>query len=144
MQAPTAVELLVGNIQSIGLLYDVAGILILGLSVMSRWSDVILSQSTTYWDFNAPLAEALSASKLDTLFGSLLLALGFSLQFAAQLGWYASRTAGLFLLGALVPVLALYCFWLRREIVKRLTVRIRTKLEQKQELAAKKSPNTAG
>ena len=112
--------------------------------MISRWSDVILSQSTTYWEFNAPLAEALSASKLDTLFGSILLALGFSFQFAAQLGWWASRTAGLFLLCALVFVLAFYCFWVRRVIVKRLTARIRSKSEQNREPAGTESPDTDG
>lgn len=130
MQAPTAFELLVGNLQAIGLFYDLAGILILGISVVSKWTDVISQQSGTSWDYNASLAEALSASKLDALIGTILLALGFGFQLAAQMGCSATSTLGLLLLCSLILVAVLYGFWLRRVIVNRLTSRIRARHEQ--------------
>ena len=144
MQAPTVFELLIGNLQSIGLIYDVAGILILGIPVMFRSVDRILAQSSEYWDYSAPVAKALSSRTSDTFVGSILLSAGFILQIAAQIGCYATRNTGLFLIGALVLVVGLYWFCLRRVVVNFLTSRAQAKWEKEEsEIQARGSTESA-
>ena len=137
MQVPAFVDLAMANLQSIGLLYDVAGILILGIPVMFRSVDKILAQSGTYWDYSRPVAKALSGATLDTFIGSILLSLGFAFQIGGQLGFWTSRNVGLFLIGLLAFSVGLYWIWLRRALVNWLSNRVRAKWEiEEQDRAA--------
>ena len=129
MQAPTFVDLAIANLQTIGLIYDVAGILILGIPVMFRSVERIYSQSGTHWNYNRPVATALSGATLDALVGYILLTFGFALQIAAQLGFMATPIAGLSLLGLLLLSVAVYWKWLRPALVKRLVDRVRAMSE---------------
>ena len=64
------------DLQIIGLIYDAAGIAILGIPAVFRMVDEIAAQSGTYWNGNPHLAKALSTARIDTTIGSILLLFG--------------------------------------------------------------------
>lgn len=104
------------NPQVSGLLFDAAGILILGVPAVFRMSREIQAQAGTYWDANPHLARALSESRVDITVGSLVLLAGFLMQLAGNLGYVYVRCFGLSLnVGAVVFVFA-YFLYLRRRL----------------------------
>ena len=137
-------DLAIVNLQTVGLIYDVAGILILGIPVMFRSVDRIYAQSGTYWDYSLPVAKALSGTTLDTFFGSILLTLGFALQIAAQLGFMTTPITGVSLLGLLLLSVSAYWIRLRTALTKRLVDRVHAKweIEERQRAARRAEENT--
>ena len=101
------------DLQIIGLTYDAAGIAILGIPAAFRMVDEVKAQSGTYWNWNPPLARALSYSRIDTTVGSCLLLIGFGFQIASLTGFQSAQYVGPALLGALVVLFLLYWAFLR-------------------------------
>ena len=122
------------DLQTIGLVYDLVGILVLGLPLVAKGMNTIINQSKTYWDINKPETERMLAERLDVGLGTLVLVLGFSLQIAA-VQWFPKvpTVLGWTLIGALPGCLVAY-YWFGRRIVLarqkgRINARIREKLE---------------
>jgi len=101
------------DFQSIGLIFDVAGIAILGVPAIFRMKSEIAAQIGTKWNYSRPLARALSTSRVDISAGSILLVLGFTFQIAASLEFRPLAYTGTISLGTLILFFVLYWSWLR-------------------------------
>ena len=121
MQMPSLVEQAITSLQSIGLLYDVFGVLILGIPIMFRTSNRIREQAGAYWDLSRPAAKALASQTWDTFIGSLLLLAGFTFQLAGTLGLDVPAFIGDALVCVLFLLVTIYWLWLRRFHVESLT-----------------------
>jgi len=106
-------ERLAQDFQAVGLIFDVAGVAILGVPAAFRMRSEIAAQMGTYWNYNPPLARALSASRVDISAGSLLLILGFAFQIAAFLGYRPLKYTGPTALIGLALFFVLYWLWAR-------------------------------
>lgn len=75
-----------GALAAAGLLYDIAGVLLLGWALLmpSRVDHFVLS--APFYDGNSALFLALRKQKLDAYCGLALLVLGFTLQFLSNVG----------------------------------------------------------
>jgi hypothetical protein len=74
------------NIISIGLFYDIAGVIVLGIGVAFNAKANILGQSSSgTWRGNPDTLEALCKQQTDTFYGLILLVLGFAFQLAGSL-----------------------------------------------------------
>lgn len=109
------------NLQTIGLVYDLVGILVLGVPLFAVGAKTIIARSGTYWDSNPNECRRMLAERMDVLIGTVVLALGFAMQIAGQypplatvpplFGW--SFTAVLFV------VLIVYVVWARTFMLAR-------------------------
>ena len=129
MQVSAFLEQATTNLQSVGLLYDFFGILILGVPIVFRSASRIRKQAGTYWDFSLPTAKALSSQTWDTFVGSVLLLFGFALQIAGSLGANVSGEWGLVLVSLLILTVGLYWVFVRRALVNALCNRARSEGE---------------
>ena len=68
------------DLQAVGLLYDVAGVGILGWSLAFRSRRAIAALSATRWDVNPNVAEDTVKAKVDMRTGTSVLVLGFLMQ----------------------------------------------------------------
>ncbi len=71
---------------AIGLLYDIAGVVVLGWAIAFAPDAVLKSQVGTAIGFNPAMVEALSQQRVDAKFGLVLLITGFLLQLLAAAG----------------------------------------------------------
>ena len=117
------------NLQIIGLIYDAAGIAVLGIPAVFRMVDEIAAQSGTYWDANPHLAKALSTARIDTTVGSMLLLLGFGIQVVALCDFVAPPLLPAIVLVVLAAFIVLYWCNLRRYWSTVLTNRVKRRLE---------------
>ena len=117
------------NLQFIGLIYDAAGIVILGIPAVFRMVDEIAAQSGTYWDANVHLAKALSTARVDTTVGSVLLLSGFLMQVASLYSSVAMPLVSAIVLIALGVFFVLYWCYLRCYFSTALTTRVKRRLE---------------
>ena len=117
------------NLQFIGLIYDAAGIVILGIPAVFRMVDEIAAQSGTYWDANVHLAKALSTARVDTTVGSVLLLSGFLMQVASLYSSVAMPLVSAIVLIALGVFFVLYWCYLRCYFSTALTNRVKRRLE---------------
>ena len=114
------------NLQTIGLLFDLVGILVLGVPLATVGVKTIIARSETYWDSNPNEYRRMLAERMDVGIGTVVLAFGFGMQIAGQypslattpplLGW--SFTA------VLVVFLTVYVAWLRKFMLARQLARI--------------------
>lgn len=105
------------NLQIVGLLYDAAGIFVLGVYAFRSAAGQIAAQSASKWDFNLALAEMLAYSRVDAGAGAILLLMGFLLQAAYLL--FASEIPTLVTWGFLILlflILGLYLGCLRSHL----------------------------
>ena len=116
------------NLQLIGLIYDLAGIGVLGGPAMCRMVDEIAAQSATKWNANLDLAKALATARTDTTVGSLILMLGFAMQ-AASLYVDAAPPLVWAILAPLVVFLITYWCCLRDHFSTRLMNRVQRRIE---------------
>lgn len=117
------------DLQLVGLLFDLAGILVLGLPPLVRFVDEIAGQSGTHWGYNPKAVRILSAARVDLAAGSILLALGFGMQAAAILCRDTlSTAAALAVLLSLPAAGLLYFCWLRGYVSAALAARVEAKL----------------
>ena len=65
------------NLQIIGLIYDAAGVFVLGLFSFAVTSNQIKTISGSKWDGNRDLAAYIAYDRTDTAAGSMLLVIGF-------------------------------------------------------------------
>ena len=109
------------NLQIIGLVFDAAGIAILGIPAVFTSVRDIAEQSGTYWDANPHAAKAKATQCVDTTTGSVFLILGFILQIASLSGFVVGRRFLVFL--AVILGIALFLYWcdLRNRFSKYLT-----------------------
>lgn len=94
------------TLPAIGLLYDAAGVLALGVAFFGKRRSTIQAESETRFDYNQDLMVALITSRVDGIFGSTLLLIGFVLQFLGQLGGESS-----------LMILALFAAWVAINIL---------------------------
>ena len=106
-------ESMILDLQIIGLIYDAAGITILGIPAAFRMVDEVKAQSGTYWNWNPPMARALSYARIDTTIGSCLLLFGFGFQISALTGYKSAHYVASALLLALIVFFLLYWALLR-------------------------------
>ena len=111
-------DTLAHNFQSLGLIFDVAGIAILGVPAIFRMKSEVAAQMGTYWNYNLPLARARSISRVDITAGPILLILGFAFQIAASLEFRPLAYTGPTALGTLVLFFIFYWSWLRGACTK--------------------------
>lgn len=71
------------DLQTVGLVYDLVGILVLGVPLCAVGTKTIVNRSATYWNANKPEAERMLGERMDVLVGTLVLAAGFVLQIVA-------------------------------------------------------------
>ena len=122
------------NLQMIGLAYDVVGIAVLGIPAVRRMSTEIAAQVGTSWNYNSELAKGLSDARVDTVFGSCLLIIGFIIQAAGVWGFQGTWICGVLLLGLLVLLIVLWVRGGRRFVSERLLERVKTRREEMEEL----------
>lgn len=117
------------DLQVMGLVFDLAGILVLGLPPLVRVVDEIAGQSGSHWDHNPKTVQILSAARVDLAAGSSLLAVGFGMQAAAICGFSvpSAVAASLVLLG-LPAIGLLYFCWLRGFISAAVVARVEVRL----------------
>ena len=121
----------VSDPQVIGLLYDAAGILILGVPAVFRMSQEIQAQAGTYFDYNVHLAAALASSRIDLTVGSLVLLVGFFMQLAGNLGYVYYVSVGWSLGIGCLAFVAIYFVFFRRWLSNALLKRVRAALDAK-------------
>jgi len=102
-----------------GLLYDIAGVILLASSLVATKTETLMQQAKLYWGGNKALYVALMTQKFDALWGLPLLILGFAMQLEPALipsgvgkpHWFWSALA------FLAMYLAIYWFARRRHAV---------------------------
>ena len=124
---------ILSNPQTIGLIYDVVGILILGIPLALRGRlPIVMQQATQRWDFSLPPAKEIIAARWDATFGTLVLAFGFALQIVAQYCAEVPPGCGVGLFVGLLTFGALYCFWFRRYTIERQMAKVAEQFEEKE------------
>jgi hypothetical protein len=102
---------------ALGLLYDMAGILILGVPSLLVPAETLAKESSSGWGGgSAGLARRLAEWKIDTCMASVLLAIGFALQLTAAVGYMLLTYGAIILWFLLVGVCATYLFLRTRAI----------------------------
>lgn len=118
------------DMQTIGLIYDIVGILILGLPLATQATKTIKNRSSTYWDMNKHEASRMLGERMDMGLGTLVLVVGFLMQIvAAQRYTLVSSMWGWSLIAALMVGLSAYYGWIRRALVERQEQNIRKQIE---------------
>lgn len=118
------------TLQIIGLIYDAAGISILGIPAAFKVVDELTAQVGTKWNYNRAFLKALTLARIDTTVGSLILLVGFSIQIASLMGHATIHFGSYLLIGILFLFLVLYFICLRTYFTKILT----DKVEHKKQL----------
>ncbi|WP_428098269.1 hypothetical protein [Candidatus Rariloculus sp.] len=124
--------MMISNLQVVGLIYDAAGISILGGPAVFRMVNEITAQSGTYWNGNPALAQALAVARIDTTAGSVLLLLGFLFQITALQGYAIPELAIDLSVPALIVLFVLYWCFLRSLFSRSLANRVELRRAQQQ------------
>ena len=128
---------IVTDLQSLGLLLDFIGILVLGLPLALKGHSKIGEQASTYWDMNPPLAKDMFTAKLDAMLGTGILATGFALQIVdSQCQERVSEATGWSWLGVVAAVCAVH-LCLRSRYAKRHVTRLQREAAEEKEREAK-------
>jgi hypothetical protein len=116
----------------IGLIYDVFGVIYLGIAFFFKSKEAIIQESGTYWDSNPHMLHGLTSSKFDGLLGSLLLLIGFIFQMLGYLGYsYISDYVAIGIYIAPGAFSVLYFIFLRKWLVNRWVKSMTKLIEQK-------------
>lgn len=103
---------------SVGLTYDLAGVIVLGMAFFRKGRSTILAESESRYDYNSDILKSLIISRIDGILGSILLMMGFFLQLLGYLGfnsmWSVVVAYGWLLLG-----FTAYSYRLREILVRR-------------------------
>ena len=109
---------------ALGLLYDIAGILILGVpSIFVPAETLAKESSSSYGGMSAGLARRLAEWKIDTCIASVFLAIGFALQFTAAVG-YVLLTYGAIVLWLLLVLGCTAYLLLRTRAIRWYSARV--------------------
>ena len=89
-----------------GLIYDIAGAILLGRAVVFNTKEKIFQQVSTSWDYNKQKIPVVVEGRIDAVVGLTLLVTGFLLQGASAFwsGWWWVLPIALVLLGAVLMV----------------------------------------
>ena len=112
------------NLQIIGLFYDAAGVVTLGVSSLFSMITQIKTQTGTYWNYNPELAKAFSYARIDTATGSLLLLIGFSIQITSLLDYRATHLGSYLSFGGLAFFFVCYWAFLRAYLSNSIISRV--------------------
>jgi hypothetical protein len=115
------------TLAAVGLLYDIVGVIILGLSLAATSDVNIKRQAGTYYNFNSSVLTTLVEQRTDARFGLFLLVLGFLFQFFFAIGIAIEDATKNLLLIALVLVVLFYVV-VRKPLVKRIASKLRESL----------------
>ena len=107
---------MIENMQIIGLIYDAAGISILGLPAIFKFRKEIAAQSGTYYGSNPHMLKMLTTSRVDTTAGSLLLISGFLIQIVSLLDIVTTQTISIGLIVFLAVLFVSYVGFIRGRI----------------------------
>ena len=106
------------NLQIIGLVFDAAGIFVLGIPALFIDRKDIAAQTGTQAGGNPALAKALLSARLDTMVGSFLLLAGFGIQIASLFGSATRPLVGALLTAILLVLLIVFYFrFFRRRLM---------------------------
>ena len=120
------------DLQTIGLTYDLVGILILGYPLVMKGMKTIISRSGTYWDNNPHEVRRMLEERIDVGLGTLVLVVGFGMQIVAvQWAVKLPPVWGWSLIAALFVLVAAHLAWIRRFMLARQEARIRKQIEAK-------------
>jgi hypothetical protein len=108
-----------------GLIFDIAGALILALGLVLKTPQAALDEATPRWGFNAVLDASLAAQSADAQVGAGALVLGFALQTGTALGWQERSwtSTAIAVIVAIVCVASAWLFllrWLRPHRIREL------------------------
>lgn len=110
------------NLYSIaGVIYDIAGAILLAEALVRTRDEVLVSQSQTLPGGNLGLFAALEEQRHDARFGLALLITGFVLQLIAAIGYTlpVNWLSGSLLVAVLVGALLWWRLWARRSAITR-------------------------
>jgi hypothetical protein len=116
-----------------GLLFDVIGVLGIGIAFLFKTSTDIYKQSATYFDYSVITAKVLIAEKHDVIFGTIFLCVGFLLQLVAQFDFSTSKifmfiTTISFSIGIILTLIYLLC--LRKIFLERGIANVKKAYEE--------------
>jgi len=97
------------HLGSVGLLYDGAGVVALGFAFFLKSTKAMMVESGTYWGGNDALLESLIQQRTDGVAGTILLFVGFLLQWSSSLGMHSDQS-GKILFIILIVVSLTYVF----------------------------------
>lgn len=106
------------NLMAAGLAFDGFGVLVLAYAFFVRSIDSLATESGTYYGGNNALLSSLIQARTDGIVGTLLLVIGFVLQWLAAVGISEPKVAGI-LYVLLAVLLAGYLGAIRRILVSR-------------------------
>jgi drug/metabolite transporter (DMT)-like permease len=105
---------LVNHLAAVGLVYDIAGAVLLAWAILRGSAAQIRAQAGTFWGANFNLAKGLLEQQTDAFVGLPCLVLGFVLQLLAVVGGPAPHSPWWWLLAAaLFCMIAIYLAWFR-------------------------------
>jgi hypothetical protein len=104
------------HLSSVGLLYDGAGVVALGFAFFLKTTKAMMVESGTYYDGNDALLESLIQQRTDGVAGTLLLMVGFLLQWFASLGAHSDQS-GKILFIVLILISLAYVAFLRGKLM---------------------------
>lgn len=104
------------QISSVGLLYDGVGVTILGFAFFSKSIKEMMVESGTYYGGNNALLQSLIHTRTDGITGTILLLIGFFLQWFGSLGVHY-EFLGEILFIVLVAVLFCYVLFIRKALI---------------------------
>lgn len=106
------------SLASVGLIFDAAGVIALGYAFFVRPNKVTLDENWAYVDANIPDLRHAMESRMDGMFGTALLLVGFVVQLLSVMD-VQSKTVSVLLLAVLFLIIVLYVTIVRRHIVNR-------------------------
>ena len=104
------------QLNSVGLLYDGAGVIALGFAFFLKSIKAMTVESGSYWGGNNALLGSLIQQRTDGVAGTLLLIVGFLLQWFGFLGLRSDLGGGILLI-VLVAVSLAYVLFLRKKLM---------------------------
>ena len=110
------------QLNSVGLLYDGFGVVILGYAFFSKTIKEMMVESGTYYGGNNALLNSLIHTRTDGVTGTTFLVVGFILQWTASVG-IQCIVAGQILLAFLLASLIAYALLIRKYLIKKQTAK---------------------
>jgi drug/metabolite transporter (DMT)-like permease len=104
----------VNHLAAVGLVFDIAGALLLAWGIVRGSTAQIRAQAGTFWGANFNLAKGLIEQQTDAFAGLPCLVFGFALQLFGGIGWPTPHSPWWWLLAtALFCMIAIYLAWFR-------------------------------
>ena len=88
----------------VGLIFDIIGVIILGMALTATTDRHLLQLSRAFWDASIPECKTLLEQRMDSRFGLTTVLIGFSLQAIGTSGFNISDTEAFYVLIVIVIV----------------------------------------